>query len=98
MLTIFPIRENFRELGLPNSGEEDERNNTMKTTMKFTCAVFAIVTLAIGALPANGAPGDLFASINGAGGNTAGFIYEYTPNGIQNTFAPSLSRPRGVAF
>jgi len=70
----------------------------MKTTMKFTCAVFAIVTLAIGALPANGAPGDLFASINGAGGNTAGFIYEYTPNGIQNTFAPSLSRPRGVAF
>jgi sugar lactone lactonase YvrE len=51
-----------------------------------------------GAATANGAPNDLFASINGTGDNGGGFIYKYTPNGVQSIFASGLSRPRGVAF
>jgi sugar lactone lactonase YvrE len=47
---------------------------------------------------ANGEPGDIFASINGARGNGAGFIYKYTPDGVQSTVASGLSRPRGLAF
>jgi len=45
---------------------------------------------------ANGATGDLFASINGTAGNSGGSIYDYTP--LQTTFASGLSRPRGLAF
>ena len=36
-------------------------------------AGFAVVILAMAALTVNGAPGDLFASINGGPGNGAGF-------------------------
>jgi sugar lactone lactonase YvrE len=52
----------------------------------------------IGSVTANGALGDLFVSINGTGDNGGGFIYEYTPSGVQSIFASGLSRPRGVAF
>jgi len=45
---------------------------------------------------ANGATGDLFASINGNTHNFGGSIYDYTP--LQTTFASGLSRPRGLAF
>jgi hypothetical protein len=69
-----------------------------KTTTKIIHAAFAVVILATGTLTANGAPGDLFASINGGPGNGVGFIYQYTPDGVQSTFASGLSRPRGLAF
>jgi sugar lactone lactonase YvrE len=70
----------------------------MKTIPKFIYAAFAAVTLAIGAVTANGAVNDLFASINGSGDNGGGFIYRYTASGAQSTFASGLSRPRGLAF
>jgi sugar lactone lactonase YvrE len=70
----------------------------MKTITKFIYLAFAVVSLAIGAATANGAPNDLFASINGTGDNGGGFIYEYTPTGVQSIFASGLSRPRGIAF
>ena len=69
----------------------------MKTMKNLIYAAFAVLILAIGALTANGAPGDLFVSINGTGENGAGFIYQYTPNGVI-VFASGLSRPRGLAF
>jgi len=68
----------------------------MRLITKITA--FAVVNLTMATLTANGAPGDLFASVNGAIENGAGFIYEYTPDGVQSTFASGLSRPRGLAF
>lgn len=71
---------------------------------KFIYAAFASVVLAIGALTANGAPGDLFASLNGPTDefcnpqNGGGSILQFTPNGQRSVFASGLSRPRGVAF
>jgi DNA-binding beta-propeller fold protein YncE len=41
---------------------------------------------------------DLFASINGTTQNGGGSILEFTPSGVQSTFASALGRPRGVAF
>jgi sugar lactone lactonase YvrE len=70
----------------------------MKTITKFIYLAFAVVSLATGAATANGAVNDLFASINGTGGNGGGFIYKYTSTGVQSIFASGLSRPRGVAF
>ena len=70
----------------------------MKTITKFIFAAFAVAILTLGAITANGAVNDLFASINGTGDNGGGFIYQYTPLGVQSIFASGLSRPRGVAF
>ncbi len=70
----------------------------MKITTKLICLAFAVISLATGAITANGALNDLFASINGNASNGGGFIYEYTPTGVQSIFASGLSRPRGVAF
>lgn len=70
----------------------------MKTITKLIYLAFTVVILAIGAVTANGAPNDLFVSINGDGNNGGGFIYEYNRDGVQSTFAAGLSRPRGVAF
>src|SRR4030095_5077127 len=70
----------------------------MKTITKSVCAAFAAIVLGSGAVTANGAVNDLFASVNGSGDNGGGFIYQYTPAGVQGTFASGLSRPRGVAF
>jgi len=70
----------------------------MKTITKLMYAAFTAVVLATGAVTANGALNDLFASVNGDTQNGGGFIYEYNPGGVQSTFASGLSRPRGVAF
>jgi len=72
--------------------------NQMKTITNLIYAAFAAVILATGAVTANGAVNDLFASVNGAANNGGGFIYEYNPGGVQSIFASGLSRPRGVAF
>jgi hypothetical protein len=69
----------------------------MKTITKLMYTTFAVLVLGIGAVTANGAVNDLFASINGFG-NGGGFIYQYNPGGVQSIFASGLSRPRGVAF
>ena len=70
----------------------------MKTITKLIYLAFTVVILAIGAVTANGAPNDLFVSINGDGNNGGGSIYQYTPTGVQSIFASALSEPRGVAF
>jgi len=40
----------------------------------------------------------LFASVNGDAQNLGGAVFQYTPPGAQTTFAPGLSRPRGLAI
>ena len=40
----------------------------------------------------------LFASVNGNTQNLGGAVFQYTPPGAQTTFAPGLSRPRGLAI
>jgi DNA-binding beta-propeller fold protein YncE len=61
-------------------------------------AALAAALLAVTGATANGAPGDLFASINGGSGNGIGAIYQYASNGVQSTFASGLNQPRGLAF
>ena len=70
----------------------------MKTITKLIYSAFAVAILGIGAVTANGALNDLFVSIGGDGSNGGGFIYKYTPDGVQSIFASGLSNPRGVAF
>jgi sugar lactone lactonase YvrE len=43
---------------------------------------------------------NLYVSVNGplGFGNSDGSIFEYTPTGIQTTFASGIPRPRGLAF
>jgi hypothetical protein len=77
-------------------------NKHMKTITKFIYAAFAAVTLAMGAITANGAT--LFTSINGLTNenfqdqNFAGAIFQYAPTGTRIGGLQGLSRPRGVAF
>jgi hypothetical protein len=59
----------------------DERKKYMKTLSKFIPPALVVVVVAMGAVTANGALNDLFASVNGAANNGGGFIYEYTPAG-----------------
>jgi len=40
----------------------------------------------------------LYVSINGDFSNTGGSVFEYTPAGMQTTFATGLAEPRGLAF
>jgi sugar lactone lactonase YvrE len=80
-----------------NPLKSDERRNEMRPIRKIIYA-FALVILAISTLTANGTPGDIYASIDGARGNALGFIYKYSPDGVRITVASGLSRPRGLAF
>jgi Gluconolactonase len=73
----------------------------MKTITKFIYAAFAVVIVAMGTVTANGAVGDLFASIGGRPNPSAspqGSINEYSSIGIESTFASPLTNPRGMAF
>src|SRR5439155_10966742 len=83
----------------PHDQKTMKGNKHMKTKLtKLIYLAVAVISLATGAITANGALNDLFASINGNASNGGGFIYEYTPTGVQSIFASGLSRPRGVAF
>jgi len=78
----------------------------MKSSIKITHLVFpffaalscAALCLKAQAIITSPATVDLFASINGTTQNDGGSILEFTPPGVQSTFASTLSRPRGVAF
>jgi DNA-binding beta-propeller fold protein YncE len=81
-----------------NPLKNDRDRKKTRLVRRIIHAAFAVVILAMATLTVNGAPGDLFASINGGPGNGAGFIYRYTRDGAQSLFASGLSRPRGLAF
>src|SRR5205809_3040022 len=90
--------KNMTTLFLRNSVNRAPLRRSSLMLRRLTAVFLVAVGLAIGAVTANGAPNDLFVSISGDGNNGGGFIYEYTPGGLQSTFAAGLSRPRGVAF
>ena len=79
------------------SDKKNEREAQMKTITKTIRLAFAVV-VALGAVTADGAPGDLFVSVNGPYVNGAGSINQYKPNGRHRAFASGLSQPRGVTF
>src|SRR5436190_96775 len=90
--------KNMTNLFLRNSVNRAPLRRSSLMLRRLKAVLLVAVGLAIGAVTANGAPNDLFVSINGDGNNGGGFIYEYNPGGLQSTFAAGLSRPRGVAF
>lgn len=65
----------------------------MKTLIRPAYIAFGIVIVAVGIWNSNADVGDLFVSL----GNDRA-IYQYTPTGVQSTFASGIPRPRGVAF
>jgi sugar lactone lactonase YvrE len=81
-----------------NPLKNDRDRKKTRLVRRIIHAAFALVILAMTTLTANSEPGDLFASIDGAPANGVGFIYKYTPKGVQSTVASGLSRPRGLAF
>jgi sugar lactone lactonase YvrE len=74
----------------------------MKTKIPFTIIPFLLSCLAFTftapAIISGPTTVDLFASINGTTQNGGGSILEFTPPGVQSTFASALDRPRGMAF
>jgi len=70
----------------------------VKTIRRLPYVLLAFAVLAIDASTANRELGDLFASLTGTGVNGGGFLYRYTSNGVQSTFASGVSRPSGLAF
>src|SRR5258708_32469899 len=90
--------KNMTTLFLTNSINRASLQRSSLMLRRLTAVFLVAVGLAIGAVTANGAPNDLFVSINGDGNNGGGFIYEYNPGGVQSTFAAGLSRPRGIAL
>src|SRR5438270_1204239 len=57
-----------------------------------------VIAASIGVASTANAQSDLFASVNGNRQNGGGFIYQYNPTAVQNTFLAGLDRPRGIAF
>src|SRR5262245_66575955 len=90
--------KNMTTLFLRNSVNRAPLRRSSLMLRCLTAVFLVAVGLAIGAVTANGAPNDLFVSIDGDGNNGGGFIYEYNPGGVQSIFAAGLSLPRGVAF
>ena len=74
------------------------RNKRMKALTNLIYVALTTVSFGLGAVTANGELGDLFASLTGTGENGGGFIYRYTPTGVQSTLASGISRPHGVAL
>ena len=70
----------------------------MKTITRLVYDAFAIVILVLGTLTANGAPGDVFASINGNDQKGGGFIYRYTADGMQSNVRFRSFSPTRVGF
>ena len=68
----------------------------MKTVTKFIYAAFAVV-ITMGTITANGAPDDLFVTING-GNDGHGFIYQYAPSGRSPNMIPVGNFVRGLGF
>src|SRR5437773_12476004 len=90
--------KNMTTLFLRNSVNRAPFRRSSLMLRRLTVVILVGVGLAIGAVTADGAPNDLFVSINGDGNNGGGSIYQYTPTGVQSIFASGRSEPRGVAF
>jgi sugar lactone lactonase YvrE len=74
----------------------------MKNTMSNNKSRFLSILIALAAILApiavHAQDSYLFASVNGNAQNLGGAVFQYTPPGAQTTFAPGLSRPRGLAI
>jgi sugar lactone lactonase YvrE len=74
----------------------------MKNTMSNNKSRFLSILIALAAILApiavHARDSYLFASVNGNAQNLGGAVFQYTPPGAQTTFAPGLSRPRGLAI
>ena len=74
----------------------------MKNTMSNNKMRFLSILIALAAtlvpIAVHAQDSYLFASVNGEAQNLGGAIFQYTPPGAQTTFAPGLSRPRGLAI
>jgi glucose/arabinose dehydrogenase len=66
--------------------------------MKTRLPLFVVCFTAFAVRIACATPVDLFASITGTNQNGGGSIFQYTPAGMQSTFASGLYTPRGLAF
>jgi len=74
----------------------------MKNTMFNNKSRFLSILIALAAMltpiAVHAQDSYLFASVNGNAQNLGGAIFQYTSPGARTTFAPGLSRPRGLAI
>src|SRR5262249_958689 len=74
----------------------------MKNTMSNNKSRFLSILTALAAMlvpiAVHAQDSYLFASVNGNAQNLGGAVFQYTSSGAQSTFAPGLSRPRGLAI
>ena len=66
------------------------KTNILLKTLLIVCSFLAVAI--------TGHAQNLYVTVNGDFSSSGGSISEYTPTGMQVTFASGLSRPRGLAF
>jgi len=72
--------------------------NTLSNNKSRFLSILVILAAILSPIAVHAQNSYLFASVNGNTQNLGGAVFQYTPPGAQTTFAPGLSRPRGLAI
>ena len=72
--------------------------NTLSNNKSRFLSILVTLAAILSPIAVHAQDGYLFASVNGNTQNFGGAVFQYTPPGAQTTFAPGLSRPRGLAI
>jgi hypothetical protein len=70
----------------------------MKKLLRLVAGIVIPALIMAGGVVGSAHADQLFASINGTGGNGGGEVFQYNPSGKQSTALSGLDRPRGLAF
>ena len=72
--------------------------NTLSNNKSRFLSILVILAAILSPIAVHAQNSYLFASVNGNTQNSGGAVFQYTSPGAQTTFAPGLSRPRGLAI
>jgi len=72
--------------------------NILSNNKSRCLSILVILTAILSPVAVQAQASYLFASVNGNTQNSGGAVFQYVPPGAQSTFAPGLSRPRGLAI
>jgi len=72
--------------------------NTLSNNKSRFLSILVTLAAILSPIAVHAQDGYLFASVNGNTQKSGVAVFQYTPPVAQNTFAPGLSRPRGLAI
>ena len=72
--------------------------NTLSNNKSRVLSILVTLAAILSPIAVHAQDSYLFASVNGNTQNSGGAVFQYTSPGAQTTFAPGLSRPRGLAI